>query len=76
MKSFLAWAMLLAFVMGLEYATVGSLSKNCDEDPWERIDHSAKVSQDKCDEDPWSDLNKSGASQKKCQAVVWVDDCE
>lgn len=58
MKSFVAWAMLLAFVMGLGYANFGHLSKHCDENPWE------ETRQKPC---------KSEASQKEIRAVNWEE---
>ncbi len=56
MKSVIAWAMLLAFVMGLGYANFGYLSKHCDEHPWEET---------------WQKPNKSEAFPKQIRAVVW-----
>lgn len=40
MKSIIAWAMLLAFAMGLGYADFGRLSKKCEADPWSDLNKS------------------------------------
>lgn len=75
MASLVTLVMLLAFLMGLGYTPPDRVSKKCAEDPWsESLNKSAKVSQDKCEADPWEGLYKSQASQKKYQAVVWLDD--
>ena len=49
----------------------------CEIDPWNQsLNKSAQVSQKKYNEDPWEKLNKSGASQKKYQAIAWQDNCD